>query len=143
MKSGRMEYVSAAIGVILLAAGLFFLKKTADPQGMMRALPYCLVGIGCGIFGHGMGNILSRRAISGSPAIQKKIEIEKKDERNITIANRAKAKAYDMMTFVYGALMLSFALMGIDLVAVLLLVFAYLFVEGYGIYVRCKYDKEM
>lgn len=75
--------------------------------------------------------------------IQKKLEIEKNDERNIAIANRAKGKAFDMMTFVYGALMVSFALMGIDMVAVLLLVFAYLFVHGFALYYRFRFDKEM
>lgn len=47
------------------------------------------------------------------------------------------------MTFVFGALMLAFALMGVDMVATLLLVFAYLFVHGYAIYYRCKYNEEM
>ena len=70
-------------------------------------------------------------------------KIEKNDERNIAIANRAKGKAYGMMTFVYGALMVSFALMGIDMIAVLLLVFAYLFVHGFALYYRFKFDKEM
>ena len=61
----------------------------------------------------------------------------------IAIGNRAKAKAYDMMIFVFGSLLLAFALMGIDVIAVLLTTFAYLFVVGYGIYYRCKFDKEM
>ena len=39
--------------------------------------------------------------------------------------------------------MVSFALIGVDMVAVLLLVFSYLFVEGCAIRYRCKYDKEM
>lgn len=138
-----VDYISTTIGVILLVAGLFLVKTLVNSQGILRALPYVFVGIGCGAFGHGMGNIISRKAIKNSPDVQKQIEIDRNDERNITIANRAKAKAYDMMTFVFGALMLSFALMGIDMVAVLLLVFAYLFVEFYGVYYRCKYDKEM
>ena len=71
------------------------------------------------------------------------MEIEQRDERNIAIADRAKGKAFDMMTFVFGALMLAFALMSVDLPAVLLLVFAYLFVHGYAIYYRCRYEKEM
>lgn len=90
-----------------------------------------------------MGNIISERAVRSNPEIQKKLEIEKNDERNIAIANRAKGKAYDMMTFVYGALMVSFALMGIDMIAVLLLVFAYLLVHGFALYYRFKFDKEM
>ena len=90
-----------------------------------------------------MGNIISERAVRSNPEIQKKLEIEKNDERNIAIANRAKGKAYDMVTFVYGALMVSFALMGIDMIAVLLLVFAYLLVHGFALYYRFKFDKEM
>ena len=109
----------------------------------MRALPYVCIGLGCGIFGHGMGEIINRRAIKNHPDVEKQMKIDRQDERNVAIGNRAKAKAYDMMIFVFGALMLAFVLMGVDLVAVLLLVFAYLFVVGYGIYYRCKFDKEM
>lgn len=143
MKNNKMDYILTSAGLILLAAGLYLVKTLADPQGIMRALPYVCVGIGCGIFGHGMGNTISRRAIKNHPDIQKQMEIDKNDERNIAIANHAKAKAYDMMTFVFGSLMLAFALMGVDMVVVLLLVFAYLFVEFYGIYYRIKFDKEM
>jgi hypothetical protein len=109
----------------------------------MVALPYVLVGIGCGIFGQGMGNLISRKVLKGHPEMERQMEIEKKDERNIAISNKAKAKAYDLMVFVFGALMLSFALMNVGMAPILLLVFAYLFVIGYGVFCRCKYDKEM
>lgn len=143
MKATGRNYIITAIGVILLSAGLYLVKTQTAAQGFMYALPYVFVGIGCGIFGHGMGNIISYKAMKNSPEIQKQFEIDKKDERNVAIANRAKAKAYDMMTFVFGALMISFALMGVDMIAILLLVFTYLFVHGYGVYYRWKYDKEM
>lgn len=90
-----------------------------------------------------MGNVISKKALKNSPDIQRQLEIDKNDERNVTISNSSKAKAYDIMIFVFGALMLSFALLGIDMIAVLLLVFSYLFVVFYGIYYRYKYDKEM
>lgn len=143
MKNNKMNYTYTAIGIILLSIGLYLVKTLADPQGIMTALPYVCVGIGCGLFGHGMGNIISSRAIKNSPDIQKQMEIDKKDERNIAITNSAKAKAYDIMTFVIGALMLAFALMEIDLAAIIILVFAYLFIEFSGIYYRYKYEKEM
>ena len=47
------------------------------------------------------------------------------------------------MVFVFGALMVAFALMGMDMVAVLLLVFAYLFVVGSAVYYRVKFEKEL
>lgn len=143
MKKTISSYFLTIVGVGLLAGGLYFIKTIEDPQGMLRALPYICVGLGCGIFGHGMGEIISRRAMKHNPAAAKQLEIDKKDERNLAIANRAKAKTYDMMVFVFGALMLAFALMGIDLTAVLLLVFTYLFILGYGAYYRFRYEKEM
>lgn len=143
MKNKQSDYLLTFMGLIMIGAGLFLVKKYLVPEGIMRALPYVCVGVGCGIFGHGMGNIISHRAMKNSPDIQRKLEIEKNDERNVAIGNRAKAKAYDIMVVVFGALMLSFALMGIDMIAVLLLVFAYLFVILYGVYYRVKYDREM
>lgn len=128
---------------MLLAAGLIMVKTLSEPQEIMRALPYVIIGIGCGIFGQGMGNIISIKSVKNNPDILKKIEIEKKDERNIALTNRWKAKAYDMMIFVYGALMIAFALMGIDIIATLLLAFAYLFVNFYGVYYLSKFNKEM
>lgn len=143
MKKDLCDYLLTALGLILLLAGLYLVKTFTEPEGMMRALPYVCIGVGCGVFGQGMGNIISRKAMKNSPDLQRQMEINKKDERNIAIGNRAKAKAFDMMIFVFGALMLSFALMGVDLTAVLLLVFAYLFVLFYGVYYRMKYDREM
>lgn len=143
MKTKIMRYAAIIIGLLLLASGLYLIKVNHDPQGLMRALPYVFVGIGCGLFGHGLGDIISEQAIRSDPEIQRKLKIEANDERNIAIANRAKGKAFDMMTFIFGALMLSFALMGIDMTAVLLLVFAYLFVHGLALYYRFKFDKEM
>ncbi|PRR78116.1 hypothetical protein CLLI_18800 [Clostridium liquoris] len=143
MKRSITHYIEIVFGLLLLGTGLYLIKIIIEPQGILRALPYVCIGLGCGIFGHGMGEIISRIAIKNHPNVEKQMKIDKHDERNVTIGNRAKAKAYDMMIFVFGALMFAFALMGVDMVAVLLLVFAYLFVIGYGVYYRCKFDKEM
>ena len=99
--------------------------------------------LGAGALGHGAGTLLQRAALKDAPDIQRRIEIEAADERNIALANRAKAKAYDAMIYIFSAVMLVFALMRVDWAAVLLLVAAYLAVVGVGIYYRCKYDKEM
>ncbi|NCB50549.1 MAG: hypothetical protein EOM54_01525 [Clostridia bacterium] len=143
MRTGGKDSIFVLFGLILAAGGLVLIKIIPDPQGIMQALPYICLGVGCGVFGQGMGNILGRMAARKAPGEAKKIEIEANDERNIAIANRAKARAYDIMIFVFGALMLSFALMGTDLMEVLLLSFAYLFVVFSGVYYRAKYEKEM
>ena len=143
MKSKKMNYIVAIVGMLLSVIGLYLIKTTSDPQGIMTALPYICIGVGCGLFGHGMGAVISERTIRNNPEIQRQMEIEKNDERNIAVVTRAKGKAFDIMTFVFSALMLLFALMGIDVIAVLLLVFAYLLVHGCAIYYYCKYNKEM
>lgn len=138
-----VSWLMVVLGVLLLVGGFVLLKAVAEPEGIMLSLPYICIGVGCGVFGHGMGNILGKRAMKNNPELAKKVSIEEKDERNVAIGNMAKAKAYDMMIFVFGALMISFALMGVDLVVILLFVAAYLFVVGYGVYYRIKLDKEM
>lgn len=143
MNKTILSYLITVVGVAILAIGVYFIKTIEDPQGLLRALPYICVGLGCGIFGHGMGEIVVRSAMKKNPAAAKQLEIDKKDERNLAIANRAKAKAYDMMVFVFGALITAIALMAIDLTVVLLLVFAYMFILGYNSYYRFKYYKEM
>ncbi|MBO7744413.1 hypothetical protein I8J29_09420 [Paenibacillus sp. MWE-103] len=136
-------YFLTLSGVVLFAGGLFFIKTIDDPYGMLRALPYVCVGVGCVIFGHGIGEIILRSAMKNNPAAAKQLEIDTNDERHLTIANRAKAKAYDMTVFVFAALILSLSLMGLDLSAILLLIFAYLFILVYNSYYRLKYYKEM
>lgn len=143
MKKGMNQYFLVLFGLLLAGVGLYLVKTSINPQGIMRALPYVFVGLGCGIFGHGMGEIIRLKAIKNHPDIERQLRIDQEDERNVAIANSAKAKAYDMMVFVFGALMLAFALMGVDMYPLLLLVFAYLFVVGYGVYYRVKLDKEM
>lgn len=137
------NYIMTVLGIVLVLLGLYFIKSVDNPKEFLLALPYVCIGVGCGAFGYGMGNLVSDKAIQNYPDIKRQIEIEEKDERNIAISSRAKAKAYDIMTFVFGALMVSFALMGVDMIPILLFVFTYLFIQGYAIYYRCKYEKEM
>ena len=143
MRKKWMEYVCTAVGILLAGAGIVLLKwQEILPDGM-RVLPYVGIGIGCGLFGQGMGSLISRRTLRNAPDVQKQMEIEKNDERNVALSCRAKARAFDLMLYLFGALMVSYALMGVELPAVLLLVGAYLLVTGSFIYYLQKYEREM
>lgn len=131
------------LGVSLVAMGIFIIKGILIWPTPI-ALPYILIGIGAGLLGHGFGEIWSQKLLKQSPEIEKKLFIEKNDERNRLIAQRAKAKAYDNMFYTFGALLLALVLMKkVPLAPVLMVVFAYLWVIGVGIYYRIKYEKEM
>ena len=139
----KKDYFLVVIGIVLTIIGVYLINTLELPSEFMLPLAYISIGGGCGMFGHGIGSIISRTLIKKHPEIEKQISIEIKDERNLLIGYRAKAKAYDFMTYLFGTIMLVFALMQIDLAAILLLVFSYLLVQGYAIYYRIKYDKEM
>ncbi len=135
--------VFSMIGFIICAAGIVLIKSMPEATGIMRTLPYICIGIGTGVFGQNLGTVLSRLALRKDPQSAKRIEIETKDERNTAIRNKAKAKAYDLMVMVFGALMLVFALMQADLFVTLAFVAAYLFVIFSSVYYLSKYQKEM
>ena len=143
MKRNTLQTILGILGLALLALGLYLVKTLNATEGILLTLPYVFVGIGSGLFGQGMGGVIERSVLKKNPEILKQKEIEVNDERNQQISNRAKSKAYDVMVFVFGALMVAFALMGMDMVAVLLLVFAYLFVVGSAVYYRVKFEKEL
>ena len=135
--------VKIIVGILMTVGGVVLIRTVGEPEGILRALPYICIGLGCGIFGHGLGDLLARKAYRKYPELERQVEIERLDERNVMIGDRAKARAYDLMIYVYAALMLAFALMQVALAATLLLVFAYLLVVGLGVYYRCKFEKEM
>lgn len=136
----RNAVLLTGVGMMLLAAGIILLKS--DPQ-FVKSLPYLCIGLGAGVFGHGLGELISRRTVKNNPEIQKQMQIDQQDERNQMIANKAKGKAYDAMLYVFGALMVTYALMNADLFVILSFVIAYLCVVGISIYYRLKFDKEM
>ena len=136
--NNKPAVITLSIGVLFLVATLAFAFNLG---GVSDALPLgaqAAFGLGgcafalivCGLF-----------ALAHKPT-QKEL-VEQNDERNVAILNRAKAKALDRMFYVFGALMVSLALMGADIGVVLLLVAAYLFVAGCMVYYMCKYQKEM
>lgn len=142
MKRAKNIWLSV-LGFALIAAGIYLIRTVPDPQGILRALPFLLVGFGCGIFGHGLGELLAKKAAESDPETARRMEIDQTDERNVMIGNMAKAKGYDMMIYVFGALMVSFAVMGASWTVIIPMVIGYLFVHEYAIYFRVKFDKEM
>ena len=132
------NWIVSALGLLLWAVGFWMVK------GDVRStLAYVCIGLGCGMFGYGAGELIAGRVLKGAPELQRQMEIDRQDERNVAIADRAKGRAFDLMSFVFGALMVTFALMGVEMAPLLLLVAAYLFVHGYALYWRFRCEKEM
>ena len=95
----------SAFGLSILIMGLVLLRLLPDAQGKMRTLPYICIGIGAGLFGGNLGTSIKLYLLQKDPKTAKKVEIEAKDELNVAINHKAKAKAYDLMQVVFPALM--------------------------------------
>lgn len=130
-------------GVVLLVTGLVLVKLEPAPLAGMPALPYLLTGLGSGLFGLGVGELVSRKLQQIDPHGAKKMAWEAKDERNIFIRNQSMAKAYTTMIYIFGALIMAVALMNAEPSVILLLVTGYLFVVGVRIYYQQKLEREM
>lgn len=142
-RSVAKHIVFSIIGFALFAFGIILMRLYPDAEGILLTLPYICVGVGAGVFGGNFGAAIANHALSKNPKAAKQKENEIKDERNRTISDRAKAKAYDAMTYVYAAILLAFALMQVDMFVVLTLVAVYLFVIFTNVYYLAKYHKEM
>ena len=140
MKQNWKDTVCILVGVLLLMAAAVMLLLDLP---MLQVLPFVCLGVGAGLLGQGIGQLVQRKTLQGDPELARQKAIEEGDERNIQLALRAKAKAFDLMVFVFAALLLTFALMKVDLTAILLLVGAYLLVQGYAVYCRIRLEKEM
>lgn len=140
MKKKRGIMVSL-LGVFMFLLGLYFVKN-AQSIGVMKTIPYLLIGIGCGTFGHGVGEFFGKLAMEKDPKLAKQMEINQKDERNLMLSNMSKAKGYDIMSFVIPALMLAYVLMGASMEIIIPLVASYLFIQFYTIYILSKKSKE-
>ena len=141
MKNSKVKStIITLLGLLVLAAGLLAVKFL--DLGSLTA-PYLCIGLGCGVFGQGLGESIARRSEKKYPEIARQRKIEENDERNIALRDRAQAKAYRIMIPVFGALFLAFALMNVELKVILLLVAAYLYICGCSVFYSVKYRKEM
>ena len=132
-------WIISLLGLAAVVAGFILARMGAGSA----PLPYVLLGVGCGAFGWGAGELLRQWAVRADPGLEKQLRIEQTDERNQLVANKAKARAYDASVYIYSALMLCFALMQVELAVILLLVGAYLLVVGISIYYYVKYNREL
>lgn len=134
------------LGVVLVALGLYIYQKTLGMDKMDKTvvvIPYIFIAIGCGILGHFTGNLIQHYSTKGNEELKIQIEIEKNDERNVLIAEKSKAKAYDLMIYLFAAMLIIFSLMGADKLQILVLVAIYLSLQIYALYWKSKFESRM
>ncbi|MBX4265565.1 hypothetical protein KTC95_22310 (plasmid) [Clostridium estertheticum] len=71
------------------------------------------------------------------------IKEKENDERNISLENKAKAKAFDVMQIIFGILIIIYVLLKANLLTIALAVVAYLIILTVYMTSFSKYHKEM
>lgn len=136
----KNNYLMLALGIGMFVAGLLLIK---NEQMESLLIPYLLIGFGAGLFGNGFSDLIVTQVMKKNPELAKEDRINREDERNQMISARSKEKAFDMATYLLGALMLAYALMKENLAIVLSLVAVYLFIQFYALYWRFRLEKEL
>ncbi len=141
-KVGR--YIAwTVVGAVVVVVGIVLLLQFPDAEGVLMVIPYLCIGYGAGIFGGNLGGAIANRSLNKNPQMAKQMEIEQKDERNQALSTKAKAKAFDMMLWVFVAIIIAFSLMQAGLVVILAVIGSYVFILCAYIYFLNKYHKEM
>ena len=131
------------LGIGLVLVGFLFHNKIVSTDKMIATIPYIFIGFGCGIFGHFMDNLIKYFSTKNHEELERQIRIDKNDERNILIAEKSKAKAYDLMIYLFASLLIIFSLMGVDKLAIIMIVAIYLSIQIYALYWRSKFESKM
>ncbi len=142
-KESTGHVIMIVVGAILFGTGVVLAILFTEPQGIMKALPFICIGVGLGVLGGGIGGAVGSRLLLKNPSLAKQKEIETKDERNITIANKAKAKAFSYTLILFSALVIFLALVQVEAYIIFVVVGAYLSVILVFICFLTKYHKEM
>ncbi|WP_276980844.1 hypothetical protein [Johnsonella ignava] len=142
-KNVLKDYIFIAVGIVLVATGFYLHKNIISTDKTITAIPYIFVAFGCGILGHFIGNVVRHISIKDYDDWERQIKIDKNDERNILISDKAKAKAYDLMIYLFAAMLIIFSLMAIDKFVVISIAAIYITLHIYALYWRSKFENNM
>lgn len=131
------------VGLLLVLLGILALKGSLPVFTVFPVLPYILVGLGAGLFGTGFGSLVRREIVQRDPALARRERIEAGDERNQSLLAQAKAKAYDVFIYAFGAILLALAIVpDMNLAVLLALVLVYVMVVGMMLFTFARLQRE-
>ncbi len=125
-------------GLALAAVGLFVITDDA-----LKSVSGVCIGVGAGAFGMALSKVAMAVMLRRHPEYERRQNIEERDERNIQIREKSKAKGFDAVWITFCITMLCFILMDVNLPAILVAVGAYVVVNAVQMYYLGKYSTEL
>jgi len=142
-KGEKTSYVLLIAGLLLVIISVISLYLFGSEHVAYTAVSYSFFGVGFGLLGDGIGRLNAARLEKKDPERMKNLNIEKHDERNIIIDEKARAKAFTLSQYLFSVMIVVLAIMGVELKALLIVLCADLIVLVYSVYIRSKLYKEM
>lgn len=68
----NLSLIISFIGIVSIAGGLLLIKTLENPNEFILTLSYICIGVGCGVFGHGMGNFVAIKTVQNNAEIKNK-----------------------------------------------------------------------
>ncbi|MGI6324747.1 MAG: DUF6442 family protein [Bacilli bacterium] len=133
--------ICLTLGIVLVIFCL--IGKGLEIFETYKTLFGIMLGVGSGLFGGGLGQLINVYLLDKDPVLKRKKEIETNDERNIYISNRAKSKAFNTMEYIFPIAIFIGILLDTDFIIILIMLTAYLSIYVVYIYYLNKYLKKM
>lgn len=133
-----------SIYVFLLVAAFVMLVISVFLQGeKLKPISGVLIGLGAGLVGLSVSNLLRIRLEQKNPKIAKQNEIEFQDERNTMIRYKSKAKAGDISQWLILCISFVTILARMKLWLTLSIIGIFLLQSVIELYYASKYSKQM
>lgn len=137
LKKKSFYFFTMFIGICLIGVSLALRSEE------LKSISGVLIGVGAGLFGVSIVNLYMKKLEEKNPDIKKQNQIDLKDERNITIRNRAKAKAGDITQWLIMGIAYITILINAELWVTLVVVGVFLMYNVLGLYFTNKYQQVM
>jgi uncharacterized Tic20 family protein len=125
------------LGAVLLIVGIVVIDESS------KTVSGLCVGIGAGLIGMNIANLLIDLYYRKHPEIKKQVDIDARDERSLAITCKAKAKAFDITVILLIVVPFLLILAGSPLWVILATIGVYLFGFCAQIYFTIQLGKEM
>lgn len=129
--------IAIVLGLLLIVVGIFVIDQNT------KSISGVCIGIGAGLASMCIAKLIIYLYYEKHPAIKKQSNIDSKDERTMAITNKAKAKAFDILTAMLMIIPFLFILINLSLWMILATIGLYLFGFFVQIFYTMKYSKEM
>lgn len=137
-KKAVVYTVLTVLGLAMVLASIFIFGD-AEPKEVFGIM----IGIGAGLFGMSVSGLAAIRYEKAHPDMARQSRIEQKDERNVMIRGKAKARLADIVQWLILAMAYVMIVIDAPLWVTLAQVAVFLAYRVLGIYYARRYQKEM